>query len=170
MKKILYLLFTLSFMQGFNSCKPGQTESNPTKYIVFTPEQMDIILVNYASSVKPIGDPQIIETDVIVDSVKKISIHEISTTRNFTFNVPLDEKDQLIADASTAVARKKKDCPGTGTVTCRLRCIHNSNSSSCNWSGCNSYPCSNGNCTGGCTLLDCMQLRTGTGTTTTMMR
>lgn len=163
MKKIISLLLATCCMTGFLGCKSGQTETTSMNYIAFTPEQVDIILTKYASGVKQIGAPQITETEVMVDSAKNIIIHEISTTRNFSFNVPLDEKDQLIADAETAVARKKKDCPGTGTITCRLRCVHNSNTSSCNWSGCNSYPCSNGNCTGGCTLLDCKQLRTGTG-------
>ena len=170
MKKIISLLLAACFFIGFFGCKSGQTETNSINYIVFTPEQVDIILTKYASTVKQIGAPQITETEVIVDSTKNISIHEISTTRNFSFNVPLDEKNQLIADAETVTARKKNDCPGTGTVTCRLRCVHNSNTSSCNWSGCNSYPCSNGNCTGGCTLLDCKQLRTATGMLYSVMR
>lgn len=61
-------------MIGFFGCKSGQTETNSISFILFTPEQMDIILTNYASSVKQIGNTQITEINVIVDIVKS-SVH-----------------------------------------------------------------------------------------------
>ena len=161
-----FLLFTLVAGSLFliSSCKSDHKSNGQVSYFAFTSQEMDIILTNYSSSVKPIGEPQVTETSIIADSAKGVIIHEVLTTRNFQFNVPLDEKGELIEDPKEAVARKKNDCPGTGTITCRLRC----NGIGCTWSGCNTYPCTGGTCSGGCTLLDCKQIKSGTGTKVVM--
>jgi hypothetical protein len=144
----------------FTNCNSDKNNKSEDSYFAFSPEQMDVILTNYASTIKTIGEPQVKESRVVIDSAKGIIIREILTTRNFQFVVPLDEKGELIEDPKQATARKKNDCPGTGTITCRLRC----NGTGCTWSGCNAYPCTDGKCSGGCTLLDCTKLASGTGT------
>ena len=165
-RNFFLLTMPVSSIFFISSCNSDHKGKDQGTYFAFTPKEMDIILTNYSSAVKPIGEPQVTETSILADSAKGVIIHEVLTTRNFEFTVPLDDKGVLIEDPKDAVARKKNDCPGTGTITCRLRC----SGTGCTWSGCNSYPCSGGSCAGGCTLLDCKQIASGTGKKFTVMQ